>query len=114
MTSKPSKFCSRLVWFFKDARTSLQEHGALRAWPLLLVFVITFTAVIVLAPQKAGLALWGLSKLALGAYVGYWADRLGFSPEDRPHAVEGIARGTAWKRRSLIMAAAILAAALIP
>lgn len=104
----------RISWKLQALRTALNKRGALRAWPLLVIFLITFTVVVVLNPLKAGLALWGLSKLALGAYVGYWADRLGFGPDDRPHAVDGIARGTAWKRRSLIMAAAILAAALIP
>lgn len=85
-----------------------------RAWPLLLLFLITFTVVVFLAPQKAGLALWGVSKLALGAYLGYWADRMCFRDGDRPHLLEGISRGTAWKRRSLIVAASILAAGLIP
>lgn len=107
-------FRERLRRLAAAIRVSLRERGALRAWPLLAVFVITFVVVVFLNPLKAGLAMWGISKLALGAYVGYWADRLGFTPEDRPHAVEGIARGTAWKRRALIMAAAILAAAFIP
>jgi hypothetical protein len=85
-----------------------------RAWPLLLLFLITFAVVVWLAPQKAGLALFGVSKLAMGAYLGYWADRLCFRAEDRPHALEGISKGTAWKRRAIIVAASIVAAALIP
>jgi len=86
----------------------------LRALPLLIVFLITFAVVIFIAPQKAGLAIWGLSKLALGGYVGYWTDRLAFRPEDRPHRLEGISKGTAWKRRSMIVAAALIATALLP
>ena len=85
-----------------------------RATPLLVVFLVTFIAVAALNPAKAGLALWGVSKIALGAYVGYWADRMCFRPEDRPHRLVGIAQGTAWKRRALIVAAAILAGGLIP
>jgi len=85
-----------------------------RAWPLLLLFLITFSVVAFIAPQKAGLALWGLSKLALGGYVGYWVDRLTFRPEDRPHALEGVSKGTAWKRRAGIIAAALVATALLP
>lgn len=85
-----------------------------RAWPLLLLFALTFAVVLWLNPAKAGLALWGISKVALCGYLGYWADRLVFRPEDRPHLLEGISRGTAWKRRSLIVAAAILAGGMIP
>ena len=85
-----------------------------RAYPLLLLFAVTFLVVLLLNPAKAGLALWGVSKIALCAYLGYWVDRLCFRPEDRPHLLEGISRGAAWKRRSLIVAAAILAGGLIP
>lgn len=85
-----------------------------RAYPLLLLFLLTFAVVLMLNPAKAGLALWGVSKIALCAYLGYWADRLCFRPEDRPHLLDGISRGAAWKRRSLIVAAAIIAGGLIP
>ncbi len=85
-----------------------------RAYPLLLLFLLTFAVVLMLNPAKAGLALWGVSKIALCAYLGYWADRLCFRPEDRPHVLDGISRGAAWKRRSLIVAAAIIAGGLIP
>lgn len=95
-----------------DLTTKLRD--AARAYPLLLLFAITFAVVLLLNPAKAGLALWGVSKIALCAYLGYWVDRLAFRPEDRPHLLEGVSRGTAWKRRSLIVAAAILAGGLIP
>lgn len=85
-----------------------------RGAPLLLVFAATFAVVLGLNPMKAGLALWGVSKIALCAYLGYWADRLCFRPEDRPHRLTGIAQGTAWKRRALIVAAAIVAGGMIP
>lgn len=85
-----------------------------RAWPLAAMFLITFAVVLCLAPQKAGLALFGISKIALGGYLGYWVDRLSFRDEDRPHQLEGISKGTAWKRRAHIIAAAVIAAALIP
>lgn len=96
------------------APDSPRSSDLLRAFPLLVVFVITFAIVVWLAPQKAGLALFGISKLAMGAYTGYWIDRLCFRREDRPHRLEGIAKGTAWKRRAIIIAASIVAAALIP
>lgn len=85
-----------------------------RGSPLLALFAGTFVVVLLLNPAKAGLALWGVSKIALCAYLGYWADRLCFRPEDRPHVLEGISRGTAWKRRALIIAAAIVAGGMIP
>lgn len=96
-----------LLWRFR-------KHDQLRAWPLLALFLATIFAVLMLNQQKAGLTLFGVSKLALGGYLGYWCDRLGFRPEDRPHRLEGISKGTAWKRRAIIIAAAIVAAALIP
>lgn len=86
----------------------------LRASPLLVLFLLTFAIVAFMAPVKVGLTLYGMSKLALGAYTGYWIDRLCFRDEDRPHKLDGIAKGTAWKRRAIIIAAAIIAAAFIP
>lgn len=103
----PSKFSLEPAW--RDRIADL-----LRASPLALLFLITFAVVLFIAPQKAGLAFWGISKIALGGYLGYWSDRLAFRDEDRPHRLEGIAKGTAWKRRSIIIAAAMIAAALIP
>lgn len=98
-----------------EARAAWHKLGDFsRAAPLLLVFALTFAVVLTLNPAKAGLALWGASKIALCAYLGYWADRLCFRPEDRPHTLEGISKGTAWKRRALIVAAAIIAGGMIP
>jgi hypothetical protein len=96
------------AWLHDDGR------DALRGWPLLALFAVTFTVVLFLNPAKAGLTLFGISKIALGGYLGYLCDRHGFRKEDRPHVLEGVSKGTAWKRRAIIMAAAIVAAALIP
>jgi hypothetical protein len=85
----------------------------LRASPLAAIFLVAFLVTIFLAPAKVGLTVWGIAKLGMGAYLGYWFDRLIF-PYARPHTLEGIAAGTAWKRRALIVAAAILGASLIP
>ncbi|WP_368565517.1 putative holin [Pseudoxanthomonas sp. UTMC 1351] len=108
-----------LVWAVarwpSKARVAWTKCGdLLRGWPLLLIFLTTFAVVLWLNPAKAGLAFWGVSKIALCGYLGYWADRLCFRPEDRPHALVGISRGAAWKRRALIVAAAILAGGMIP
>lgn len=92
--------------------TRLREW--LRCSPLLLLFGFAFAGVLALNPAKAGLALWGLAKLGMGGYVGYWIDRSVFRGDSRPHRLTGVVQGTAWKRRALIVAASILAAALIP
>lgn len=85
----------------------------LRAWPLLLCFVLCFAVTVWMAPVKIGLTIFGLAKIALGAYLGYWIDRTLY-PYARPHTLEGEAAGASWKRRALIVSACILAAALIP
>lgn len=85
-----------------------------RMWPLLILFVITFAIVLWLQPLKAGLTLFGIAKVSLGGLIGYMIDRCVFAAEDRPHLLQGISRGAAWKRRSLIVAAAIVALAFVP
>ena len=85
----------------------------LRAWPLLLLFVACFVLVLLMAPLKLGLMLWGVARLAVGGYVGYHIDRAIF-PYARPHTLGGIEAGAAWKRRALIVAASIIAIGLLP
>lgn len=92
-------------------KTTLQDK--LRAWPLLLLFALCIVPVLILAPVKLGLALWGIAKLGMGGYAGYHIDRAIF-PYARPHTLDGIEAGTAWKRRALIVAAAIIAMGLLP
>lgn len=85
----------------------------LRVWPLLVAALLLLAVVVAMAPAKLGLTVYGIGKLVAGAWVGYWVDRLLF-PYARPHALEGIAQGAACKRRAIIVAACIVAAALIP
>jgi hypothetical protein len=94
-----------MIKFF--ARWQARQPELFRAWPLLLVFVLTFPIVCYLAPQKAGLMLHGASKLAFFSYAGYWVDR-GVS-RFRPEELEGIAHGAAEKRRAWIVCSCILA-----
>lgn len=96
--------------------TQLVSRGRdlLRAAPLALLCAISLAVVAWLAPQKVGLAVWGLSKIALGGYVGYWADRWAFGDAARPHRLAGMAQATAWLRRALIISASIIATALLP
>jgi len=86
----------------------------LRAAPLVVIFLIAFAITVFLAPAKAGLAVWGIAKLAFGGYVGYWIDRTCYRPESRPHRLDGISRGAAEKRRAIIIAASVVATGLLP
>lgn len=74
---------------------------------------ITFTIVAVLNPVKIGVLIYGVCKLALFAHAGNWMDCRFFSGA-QPDALIGVEQGTAWKRKALIVAAAILAGALAP
>lgn len=88
-----------------------------RSWllsqPVLWLFVITFGVVALIAPAKVGLLLWGICKLAAFAFAANWIDDRVF-PNARPDDLSGAAQGTAWKRKSLIVAAGIVAGALLP
>ena len=88
-------------------------YAKLTAQPVLWLFLITFIVVASLNPMKIGLLFWGICKLAAFAFAGDWVDGRIF-PDDQPDGLEGIAQGTAWKRKSLIIAAAIVAGALLP
>ena len=81
--------------------------------PVLVVAVITFAVVAFLNPAKVGLALYGISKLTLFAFAGQWIDDRIFRTA-QPEQLEGVAQGTAWKRKGLIVAASIVAGALVP
>lgn len=80
--------------------------------PLLLLFLLPFAVVAFLNPAKVGLALWGISKLALFAIAGDHVDTWIFRKLTDENA--GLALGTLWKRKAWIVAAAILAGALLP
>lgn len=102
---------------------------ALRLSPWLLGALLTTILVGWMAPHQLGVLLWSLSKLSLGAYLGYWIDRSVFfyarpgdlhrlasvAIENARPAVTRMAYQNyraAMLRRALIMAAAILALGL--
>lgn len=91
----------------------------LRAWPWLLASIIAVSVVGWIAPHQLGVLIWSLSKLCLGAYLGYWIDR-GIFHYARPgkFQLESQLPDT-WRaaclcmlRRALVMSAAILALGL--
>lgn len=87
----------------------------LRAASLLLVYFAAFWLMHVFAPQFAREKNFALAfiaaRLALGAFQGYWCDRILF-PDSRPRTLKGIERGAAEKRRALIVAAHVIASGI--
>lgn len=81
--------------------------------PVLWLFVITFAVAAFVNPIKIGTFLFGVSKLAAFAWLGNWIDRRFFSGEQPEDYEEGLAKGTAWKRKGMIISAAIVAGALV-
>lgn len=84
----------------------------LTAQPVLWLFLATFAVVAVAQPVKIYLLLWGICKLAAFAFAGDWCDARIFN-DAQPESLVGIEKGTAWKRKGLIVAAAIIAGALL-
>lgn len=91
----------------------------LRVSPWLVAALIMATLVGWLYPHQLGVLLWALTKLSLGAYLGYWIDRSIFFYA-RPGSFS-LSRGDtdAWRivclcmlRRAAIMSATILALGL--
>lgn len=108
----------------------------LRAWPIAAVASVLVLVVLVADLARLDLLIWGLTKVAVMAYAGYWIDRWIF-PYARPHdwwwgededpdvspltAEEMASMGNQpvitpipQIRRAIIMAACILVAVLIP
>lgn len=83
-----------------------------RMWPLWLLFAACFGVVLLLNSAKAGLAVWGIGKVALAGPVGYLISYCTTARKDRPEALaDGIALGTALKCRNWIICATIIAIA---
>ena len=85
-----------------------------RAWPIAaLALAMLFIAV---SNSDIGLDVtaYGLGKIAAGGYLGYWLDRWLF-PYNRPHTeTDPDIRVGHVRRRAIIIAACVIAAALVP
>ena len=90
----------------------LDGAGRMVLWALLSLLLLVVIAVL-FNPAKFGSYLWIVSKLSLAAVLGYGFDR-GASPDARPSQLAGIERAMAQTRRATLMAAAIIAAGLMP
>lgn len=55
-----------------------------RGWPLLLIFVIALAITFLVSPGKVWLSVWGVAKMALGGFGGFWFHRW-VAPYLRPH-----------------------------
>lgn len=86
-------------------------ENAFRAWPWLIGALITTAIVAVLHPQQLGVLVWSLSKLSIGAYLGYWIDRTIFYYA-RPDVVPDDQAPMAWLRRAIVMSAVVIALGL--
>lgn len=86
-------------------------ENAFRAWPWLIGSLLTTSIVALLHPQQIGVLVWSLSKLSLGAYLGYWIDRTVFGYA-RPDRVPASQAPMAWLRRAIVMGAVVIALGL--
>lgn len=105
-------FKDRLSATYTRIATMLDGGGRMMLWALLSLMLLLVIAVL-FNPAKFGSYLWIVSKLSLAAVLGYGFDR-GASPDARPSQLEGIERAMAQTRRATLMAAAIIAAGLMP
>lgn len=88
------------------------DNALRRMWPLWLLFAVCFGVVLFLNSMKAGLAIWGIAKVALAGPIGYLISYCTTARKHRPEALEdGIALGAALKSRDLIICATIVALA---
>lgn len=102
----------RLTAIYARLAGAIDVGGRMTLW-VALSLVLTGVIVIWLNPAKLGSYLWVVAKLALAAVLGYGFDRAA-SPHDAPRELEGIERAMAQTRRATLMAAAIIAAGLMP
>lgn len=94
-------------------RTLASLYQRATANPVVTLAVITFGVVAALNSAKIGVLIYAVCKLAVFAHAGNWMDCRIFAGA-QPERLAGVEQGTAWKRKALIIAAAILAGALAP
>ena len=80
----------------------------MRMWPWLLCALCTMAVVGVMAPQQLGVLVWSLSKVCVGAYLAYWIHR-SIERGPRPHELWTTGRDAALLRRTILVAAVVIA-----
>ena len=78
----------------------------IRAWQLVIVSFLLAVLVYLLAPQQMGIVAYKALLVTVGAFAGYWIDRL-LSPYARPNT-PGVNDILATARRAAIVCACIL------
>lgn len=92
-----------------DPLTPLKDK--LRSGALLIVGLVLLGFVILMNPAKWGLMLWGLAKVSMGGYCGYWISRV--VTRDRLHAAVTVEdRASIRLSRSIFTAAGVIGMAL--
>ena len=110
-----------LLRFAAQSRARAERHqtpvvpgyNVLKSWPLIIVGLILCALVWHVAPAKMLLITYGLAKGIVFALSGALTDYLLF-PDDAPEALDGVAQGTSWKRRALIVFGFLIVAAQVP
>jgi hypothetical protein len=90
----------------------IDDGGRMLLWALLSLLLLVVIAVW-LNPAKFGSYLWVMSKLSLAAVLGYGFDRAA-AFDSKPSKLDGIEKAMAQTRRATLIAAAIIAAGLMP
>lgn len=103
---------ARLGMAYQSFASAVDGFGRMALWALLSLLLLGVIAGLI-NPAKVGSYLWIVSKLSLAAVLGYGYDRAA-SPNARPSQLDGIERAMAQTRRATLMAAAIVAAGLMP
>ena len=84
-----------------------------RALPWLIITILCITGLYFYAPNQIGLLAWTLTKVSMGAFLGYWIDRSIFyyaRPKDVDMDKDVFIHSC--YRRSIIIAAAVIACGL--
>lgn len=102
----------RFLAVYRGIADAVDGGGRMALWALLSLLLLGVIAGW-MNPAKFGSYLWIVSKLSLAAVLGYGFDRAA-NPDARPSRLDGIERAMAQTRRATLMAAAIIAAGLMP
>lgn len=84
-----------------------------RMWVWVIISLVLLALVTFLNPAKFGSYLWIVSKLSCAAVVGFGVDGAAFPGTDFS-SLEGIEKTMAQTRRATLIAAAMIAAGLMP
>lgn len=96
----------------------VNNKSALRLYPWAIAAIALTIPVMFTAPELAWSLIWGLSRLCIGAYLGYWLDRELFPdlrPSDIPRSPPDSLKIKlhCTYRRAFIVGAMLIASALV-